>query len=156
MEGHMQVLTFSLNSIDFGIPLDDVNSIEVCTRVINIPGAPPNIRGIMRLHGSIVPVYSLAAKFAYGDQKIENIVAVGMGGMKIGLEVGKVKQILEVESRDIIPMPQIMNATQNWFHDVASCKKELIVLISVEDLFTLEERQSIRKMIEDSSKNEGE
>ena len=150
----MQVLTFSLNGIDFGIPLEDVKSIGVETGVIQIPGAPPNIRGIMRLHGSIVSVYSLAAKFAYGDQVIENIVVVSMSGMKIGLEVGKVKQILELEQHDIIPMPEIMNATQNWFHDVASCKKELIVLVSVDNLLTQEERQKIRKLIEDSSKNE--
>lgn len=146
----MQVLTFTLNGIDYGIPISDVESIETSARIIPIPEAPAHIKGIVRLHGNIIPVYSLASRFAYADKNIDNIVVANMDGMKIGLEVAKVKEIMEVGNRDVIPMPQIMNATQNCFNNVVSCNKALIVVLSVQNLFSSEERKKIQELIEEA------
>lgn len=147
----MQLLTFMLNNVAFGIPIDDVESIETRMNIVGIPNSLPDMRGIMNLHGSIVPVYNLAAKFGYEDQKIENIVVAGMNGMKIGLEVEKVREIMEVDDAHILPMPKLMNASQSCFNDVAAKDRELIVLLDVSQLFPLEEQQGIRKIIEDHS-----
>ena len=61
----MQFLTFTLNGMDYGIPLKDVESIETRTNVVTVPTAPTHIRGIMRLHGSIIPVYSLTSPWKW-------------------------------------------------------------------------------------------
>ncbi len=146
----MQLLTFVLNGINFGIPVSSVVSIESCTNVVGVPEAPANIRGIIRLHGEIVPIYNLALRFGYQVPRIQNIVVVSADGMKVGLEVERVQEILEVEDKQVIPMPGIMNATQNCFNDVASCKEGLVVLLDVRQLLSLEEQQGIRKIIEDN------
>lgn len=146
----MQLLTFTMKEVTFGIPVSNVESIETKMNVVGIPNSPPNIRGIINLHGDIVPIYNLASKFGYEEQKIENVVVAGVNGMKIGLEVGRVKEILEVDDVHIIPMPEIMNATQNCFNDVASNNKELIVLLDTEQLFPAEEQQGLKKIIEDN------
>lgn len=148
----MQLLTFTLNGIEFGIAVNDVVSIETRMNIVSVPESPANIRGIINLHGEIVPIYSLANRFGYGNQEIENVVVAGVGGMKVGLEVGRVKEILEVQDSNIINMPEIMNAAQNCFHNIASNQKELIVLLDVAKLVTTEEQKGIRKMIEDQSK----
>lgn len=144
----MQLLTFRLNGIDFGIPVKDVESIETQKNVFKVPDSPPHIQGILKLHGEIIPVYSLASRFAYGNIAVGNIVVVNAGGMKIGLEVEQVKSILEVENRNVIPMPEIMNATQHCFNDVVSNQKELIVLLDAGKLVTQAERESLSKLVE--------
>lgn len=144
----MQLLTFSLNGITFGIPVSHVESIETRMAVVGVPNSPPNIRGIMNLHGDIVPVYSLASRFEYPEQAIENVVVTGINGMKMGLEVVSVKEIVEVDDMHIIPMPEIMNATQHCFNDVASLNKELIVLLDVGHLVSTDEQQGIQRMVE--------
>ena len=147
----MQLLTFTLNGVDFGIPVKTVEAIETQRNIIPVPNSPAHVQGIMNLHGEIIAVYSLASRFGYGNLPVGNIVVAGIGGMKVGLEVEQVKSILDVEDRNVIPMPEIMNATQNCFNDVASSQKELIVLFDVGKLLSQEEYQGISKMVDDNS-----
>lgn len=147
----MQLLTFSLNGVDYGIPLKDVESIESALHAVNVPTAPAHIKGIIRLHGYIIPVFSLASRFGFAALPVENIVVVNVNGMKLALEVEKVKEIVDVENSHVLPMPALMSGAQNCFNDVASCKKELIVLLDVESLVSIEEQQQIRRLIEDNA-----
>lgn len=147
----MQLLTFSLNNVDYGIALKDIESIETRTNVVVVPTAPPHIKGIIRLHGEIVPVFCLATRFGMPDRSVENMIVVNVGGMKIGLEVENVKEIVDVDNSKVLPMPVIMNGVQNCFNDVASCQKELIVMLDVNSLVSMEEQQQIRKMLDDSA-----
>ena len=59
----MQLLTFMLNNVRFGIPVDDVESIETRMSVVGVPNAPAHIEGIVNLHGDIVPICNLADYF---------------------------------------------------------------------------------------------
>lgn len=149
----MQLLTFTMNGIDFGIPVAVVEGIETQRAITPVPSAPPHVRGIMNLHGEIIAVYSLASRFGYGDLPVGNIVVAGIDGMKIGLEVEQVNSILEVEDKNVVPMPEIMNVTQSCFKDVASSQKKLIELFDVSKLLSKEECQGISRMVEDHSNN---
>ena len=80
---------------------------------------------------------------------MQNVIVAGVNGMKVGLEVESVREIIDVPDREIEPMPQIMNATQNCFNDIASKDKELITILDVQNLISTEAQQSIRKLIED-------
>ena len=83
----MQLLTIRLNEVKFGIPIESVQSIEERIQVVSIPRSLPYIKGIMNLHGDIVPVYSLAEKFGYPQQEISNIVVANVNNTLIGFEV---------------------------------------------------------------------
>lgn len=147
----MQLLSFTLNGMDYGIPLQDVESIENRMGVVNVPTSPAHIKGIIRLHGEIVPVFSLASRFGLGEITVQNLIVANVSGMKIALEVEGVREIVDVENSRVLPMPALMNAEANCFNDVASCQKELIVLLDVKSLVSMEDAQAIRKMISDSA-----
>ena len=143
----MQLLTFTLTGMDYGISLENVESIESKMNVVVVPTSPANIRGIIRLHGEILPVFSLASRFGLGNIAVDNLVVVNVGGMKLALEVEKVKEIVDVEDS----MPTLMSGQQCCFNDVASCQKELIVMLDVKSLVSQEEQAAIRKMISDNT-----
>ena len=147
----MQLLTFSLNNVDYGINLKDVESIECRMDIVHVPTAPAHIKGIIRLHGEIVPVFCLATRFGLQDRTVENMIVVNVNGMTVGLEVETVKEIVEVENSKVLPMPILMNGVQNCFNDVASCKKELIVMLDVNSLVSMEDQQKIRQLIDDNA-----
>ena len=142
----MQLLTFTLTGMDYGISLENVESIESKMNVVVVPTSPANIRGIIRLHGEILPVFSLASRFGLGNLEVVNV-----GGMKLALEVEKVKEIVDVEDSRVLPMPTLMSGQQCCFNDVASCQKELIVMLDVKSLVSQEEQAAIRKMISDNT-----
>lgn len=147
----MQLLKFAMNGIDYGIPIKDVESIESHINIVPIPTAPQHIRGIIRLHGDIVPVVNLASRFGVESSTIQNLVIASVDGMKVGLEVEQVKEIVEVENSNVIPMPVIMHSVQNCFSDVATRQKELIAMLDVGSLVSLEEREQIRQIIKDNT-----
>lgn len=147
----MQLLSFTVNGMNYGIPLQDVESIESRMNIVNVPTSPAHIKGIIRLHGEIVPVFSLASRFGLGEIKVQNLIVASANGMKIALEVEGVKEIVDVDNSRVLPMPALMNAGTNCFNDVASCQKELIVLLDVKSLVSMEDAQAIRKMISDSA-----
>ena len=136
----MQLLTFMLNNVRFGIPVDDVESIETRMSVVGVPNAPAHIEGIVNLHGDIVPICNLADYFGYPKQDIKNVIVASMNGMKIGLEVESVREIIDVNEKQVIPMPTIMNANQSCFNDVASYDKQLIVMFEVSKLMPQSEQ----------------
>ena len=43
----MQLLTFTLNDIRFGVPVEDVESIENRMDVVGVPNAPAHFEGII-------------------------------------------------------------------------------------------------------------
>lgn len=112
-----------LNGVKFGIPVNDVESIETRMNVVNIPNSLPQVHGIMNLHGEVIAVYSLAEQFHYPEQEINNIIVASMNGTKIGLEVGNVDEIIDVPDEKVISMPVIMKAVENCFDEVASYAK---------------------------------
>lgn len=147
----MQLLTFLLNGVKFGIPVSDVESIETRMNVVNIPNSLPQVHGIMNLHGEVIAVYSLAEQFHYPEQEIHNIIVTSMNGIKIGLEVGDVDEILEIPDDKVVAMPVIMRATENCFEEVASSAKELIVMLEVSKLMPETAQEAIQKLVEQQS-----
>ena len=149
----MQLLTFSVNGLDYGIALKDVESINnrADSNVVHVPTAPAHIKGMIRLHGEIVPIFSLASRFGCPESKIQNLIVANVNGMKIGLEVESVKEIVTVEDSNVRSMPILMNGVKNCFNDVASCQKELIAMLDVNSLVSMEDQQAIRKLIDDNA-----
>lgn len=141
----MQLLTFLLNGVKFGIPVKDVESIETRMDVVDIPNSLPQVHGIMNLHGEVIAVYSLAEQFNYPEQEINNIIVASMNGFKVGLEVGSVDEIIDVPDEEVVDMPVMINATETCFDEVASYNKELIVLLEVSGLMPKEEQEAIQK-----------
>lgn len=145
----MQLLTFMLGEVKYGIPVSNVQSIEPQSQAVEIPNTMPYIKGILNLHGNVIPIYSLSSKFNYPEQNIQNIVVTDVDDMQIGFEVCKVEEILDVEENHIIPMPEVISSSQKYISDVADYNKNLIVLLDVSRLISEEERQNIQQMLEE-------
>mgnify|MGYP003421115448 CR=1 FL=1 len=149
----MQLLTIRLNEVKFGIPIEAVQSIEERMQTVSVPHSLPYIKGIMNLHGDIIPVYSLAERFGYLEQEISNIVVTNVNNTLIGFEVNRVEEILEVSDEDVVPMPNVISSQENFMPKVAHYNKQLIVLLNVDELIEANEQQNIKKMLEETTMN---
>lgn len=144
----MKLLTFMLGEMKYGVFIETVQSIEQKMEIVTVPNSLPYIKGIMNLHGQVIPVYSLAEKFCYENQNVENIIVADVNGVKIGFEVCKVEEILTVSDEHIQPMPQMIKDHQSYFCNVADNNKKLIVLLDLADLVSAEEQEEIREFAE--------
>ena len=103
----------------------------------------------MNLHGNIIPIYSLAEKFGYRRENIQNIVVVDVNGMVIGFEVTKVDEILEVGNDHVQPMPQMISNSEKFMTNVADYDKKLIMLLNVDELLETDEQNNIKELLKE-------
>lgn len=143
----MQVLTFILGGVRYGIPIEAVQSVERDKKTESIPETLPCIKGIMNLHGRVIPIYSLAEKFGYKNQKVEELVVVKASNFHIGIEICMVQEILNVEEKNVVPMPRMIGGF-TYIPKVVNHNKTLIEILDIEQLITEEELQHIQNILD--------
>lgn len=147
----VQLITFLLHDIRYGVPVRDVVSIENAMDVICVPNTLPQVHGIMKLHGEVIAAYSLAELFHYPKEKIGNLIVVNIQEMKLALEVEQVLGIIEVPEEEMTPMPQIADSEDGCFGEIASYQKDLIVLLDVARIVPESEQEGIKELVEQHS-----
>ncbi|MFN3309358.1 MAG: chemotaxis protein CheW, partial [Anaerolineales bacterium] len=114
--------------------------------------APPFVEGITNLRGSVLPVMDLRKRFALGiggsnaeiahDEK--RIVVVSMDGMKIGMIVDAVSEVLRVQDEAIEPPPPMVTTINSAFiTGIAKVGERLIILLDLGKVLTLSEKEQV-------------
>ena len=107
-------LTFRLDREQFGIQLLRVREIIGLMPTTTVPGAPPEIRGILNLRGKIIPVMDLRRRFNMGDAECSDRACIIVTEIRnqdrlveIGLLVDGVSEVLNVTVADLEPPPEL-------------------------------------------------
>lgn len=69
-----QVVTFRIETEEFGLPITDVYEIIFVPQVTSIAKAPKSIVGVINLRGEIIPVIDLRIQFLKEPIKSKNSV----------------------------------------------------------------------------------
>ena len=107
-----QYLTFRLAGDDYAVGVLRVREIIEYALPTRVPAAPPVIRGVINLRGSVVPVADLAVKFRLGAQPVTKrscivIVDARLGDEPavVGLVADAVSSVVDLGAADIEPPP---------------------------------------------------
>src|SRR5579864_8600711 len=85
-----QYLTFTLSAEEYGIEILKVQEIKGYSAITHIPNAPPHVKGVMNLRGTVIPVVDLRRKFSMEMvefNKFSVIIVVMVGEKVAGLVV---------------------------------------------------------------------
>lgn len=135
--------------IKYGIPIEHVQSIEELGTGSRNSEDVAMCKGDYESARKYIPIYSLAEKFGYRRENIQNIVVVDVNGMAIGFEVAKVDEILEVGNDHVQPMPQMISNSEKFMTNVADYDKKLIVLLNVDELLETDEQNNIKELLKE-------
>ncbi|HSK30792.1 MAG TPA: chemotaxis protein CheW [Candidatus Limnocylindria bacterium] len=107
-----QYLTFQLAGEEYAIEILPVREIIAYGPMTAVPHAPPSLRGVINLRGSVVPVVDLAVKFGLRATPLTNrtsivILEIDLHGEStvIGILADAVNQVVEWHADDIVPVP---------------------------------------------------
>ena len=138
-----QYLTFALGSEEYGIEILKVQEIKGYSSITHIPNAPPHVKGVMNLRGSVVPVIDLRAKFsmdAVEYSKFTVIIVVMVGHKVAGLVVDAVSDVLNIAVSDVRPAPDFgARCDTRFISGVVTMGEKLAVLLDMNKLLTEEE-----------------
>jgi purine-binding chemotaxis protein CheW len=108
-----QFLTFTLQNEEYGIEILKVQEIKGFSKITPIPNAPPFVRGVMNLRGTVVPIIDLRARFSMTEKEYDQftcIVVVNVGSRVVGLVVDSVSDVLNIPHDAIANPPELATA----------------------------------------------
>ncbi|NLY76979.1 MAG: chemotaxis protein CheW [Tissierellia bacterium] len=129
---HNKYVTFKLGKEYYGLPIDNVLSIEKPSKTTRIPNAPDYIIGLINLRGDVIPVIDLRVKLGMekiGIDKDSRIIIVREKDIVVGLMVDSSKEVLDIDEENIDKPPESEDDTIVDYISGIGKKDERLVII---------------------------
>lgn len=145
-------LSFKLGDEVFAANVSKVLNILEMTNITKVPKAPPYMKGVINLRGTVLPLIDTRIKFGLSpteftpntcilvlDIKIEN------EGIQIGSLVDSVQEVMEIEPHQILPPPNIGSKFHSEFITGMYKVREdqFIMILDVDKVFSSDELKEL-------------
>lgn len=146
------VLFYVANEV-YGIDVATVQGIEKYVNIIPVPNAPSYIEGLINLRGVVIPVFSIRNKFKLPEIAVTEetrMIIVRSKGVLIGLQVDKVKEIVELSDKDLIEPPGIVQDEETkYIRKIARIGDKLVLLMELDGILSAEQKKTIEDMVKE-------
>jgi purine-binding chemotaxis protein CheW len=149
----VQLVTFLLGAEEFGIPISQIQEIDRLGKITKVPKAAAFIEGITNLRGEVIPVLDTRKRFDLEVKPADDrtrIIIVDLGGVKTGLVVDSVREVLNLARKDIAPPPETIGTgiDQQFISGIGKVDagKRMIVLLDVERILSRQEQAHLAEV----------
>lgn len=133
-----QFLTFRLEEEEYGVEILRVQEIKGYSRITPLPNTPPEVKGVMNLRGTIVPIIDLRCRLGLREAEYDQftvIIVVTVGPKVVGLVVDAVSDVLNVTAAELAPAPDLgARVDISFLTGLARAGDRLVTLLNVERL----------------------
>lgn len=128
-----QLVTFTLDGVEFGLDIDRVKEITPKIDICPVPGSPSFILGVINLRGMIIPVIDARKRFhlpAAEATSRTRIMVLDLAGEATGLQVDAVSEVVHLEDFTLRETPPLVAGIQaEYLAGMVTVGKRLITLI---------------------------
>jgi chemotaxis signal transduction protein len=149
----VQLVTFLLGAEEYGVPISQIQEIDRLAKITKVPKAAAFIEGITNLRGEVIPVLDTRKRFDLDVKPSDDrtrIIIVDLGGVKTGLVVDSVREVLNLARKDIAPPPEAIGSgiDQQFISGIGKVDagKRMIVLLDVERILSRQERAHLSEI----------
>jgi purine-binding chemotaxis protein CheW len=149
----LQLVTFMLGPEEFGVPISQIQEIDRIGKITKVPKAAPFIEGVTNLRGEVIPVLDTRKRFELEVKPSDDrtrIIIVDLGGVRTGLVVDSVREVLNLARKDIAPPPEAIDSgiDQQLISGIGKVDegKRMIVLLDVEKILSRQERTHLSEI----------
>jgi purine-binding chemotaxis protein CheW len=143
--GDLHLVTFHLESEEFGVDIGRVQEIIRVGQVTAVPNAPGFIRGVINLRGRIIPVLDLRKRLALPEApltKHSRIVVVEAGAKVLGLLVDRVSQVLRLNQESIDAPPDEIAGSRAFVRGIGKVDSRLIMIMELDRVLARDASQA--------------
>ena len=144
--GEFQVVVCQLGHESYGLDISSVYEIIRFQECAAVPACPSFVDGVINLRGRIIPVMDMASRFGQSRSettKSTRIIVAGTNGVRVGLVVDAVTEVLMVSEDAVEPTPQVASSYDSaYIRGIAKIGKELVILLNLSALFGDQEVQA--------------
>lgn len=149
----VQLVTFMLGAEEYGIPISQIQEIDRLAKITKVPKAAQFIEGITNLRGEVIPVLDTRKRFELEVKPPDDrsrIIIVDLGGVKTGLVVDSVREVLNLARKEIAPPPEAIGngIDQQFISGIGKVDagKRMIVLLDVEKILSRQEQAHLSEI----------
>jgi purine-binding chemotaxis protein CheW len=149
----VQLVTFMLGEEEYGVPISQIQEIDRLAKITKVPKAAEFIEGITNLRGEVIPVLDTRKRFELDVKPPDDrtrIIIVDLGGVKTGLVVDSVREVLNLATKDIAPPPEAIGSgiDQQFISGIGKVDagKRMIVLLDVERILSHQEQAHLSEI----------
>lgn len=133
-----QFLTFCLGDEEYGLEILRVQEIKGYSKITPLPNTPPEIKGVMNLRGTVVPIVDLRTRFGMPTAEYTRftvIIVVTVGAKVVGLVVDAVSDVLNVGGPEVVPPPDLgAGVDTSFLTGMARAGERLVSLLNIDRL----------------------
>jgi purine-binding chemotaxis protein CheW len=135
-----QVVICQLGDESYGLDIGSVYEIIRFQSSTAVPTAPNFVDGVINLRGRIIPVMDLSSRFGLkrgAATKSTRIIVAGTGGVRVGLVVDAVTEVLMVADDAVEPTPDVVAGRDSrYIRGIAKLADQLVILLDLGVLFS--------------------
>lgn len=137
-----QLLTFFLDSQEYGVDILRVQEIRGWSEPMPIPGAPSYIKGVINIRGDVVPIADLRqriglAPLSCGPTTAVVVLRVQYKGRErvMGVIVDAMSDVTTVPSDALKPPPLFNDGDDRLTKEIATLDEKMITILDVDCVF---------------------
>jgi purine-binding chemotaxis protein CheW len=136
-------LTFFLSEEEYGIEILKVHEIIGLMPITRIPRAADHVMGVVNLRGKVIPVVDLRLRF--GMEAIEPtdltcIVVVQARGLRFGLVVDRVSEVVDLASEDVEDPPTFgTDIPTDFIRGMGKSESSVTILLDIDRVLSDDE-----------------
>jgi purine-binding chemotaxis protein CheW len=144
----LQFVTFSLESEEYGIPINKVHEIIKISEWIKVPGAPYFVKGVINLRGEIIPIIDLRILFKMKKSSSKDqyqIVIIEISGNRAGIMVEEVNEVIKLTAAAIEQLPDILKTGNSSFiMGMGKQDNRILILLDADEILANDKEELIR------------
>jgi purine-binding chemotaxis protein CheW len=133
-----EYLTFTLGHEAYALDILKVQEIRGYEQPTTIANAPPFIKGVINLRGTIVPIVDLRIKFQVGTAEytpITVVIILNIGRRIVGIVVDGVSDVITMASSQIRPAPEFSAAVDTrYILGLSTVDDRMVIVIDISRL----------------------
>lgn len=138
-----KVIIFQLNDEEYGIPVQQVRSIERVLHITRVPRTASFVKGVINLRGVVTPIIDLRTRFnleASEYQDSTRIIIAASDDMEVGLIVDSANDVIDIPVDAIEPAPEVVGVVESeYINGVARVNKRLLILLNLDKVLNPEQ-----------------
>ncbi len=143
-----KIIVFQLKDEEFGVPVQQVGSIERMQHITRVPSTPDFVKGVINLRGVVTPIIDLRTRFDLESKEHDEstrIIIVHYNDMEVGLIVDSANDVIDIPKEAIEPPPEVVGTVEaEYIQGVAKLERRLLILLNLQKVFSSEEVRELK------------
>jgi purine-binding chemotaxis protein CheW len=151
-----QLISFGVESENYGVNIQSVKEVIKIREITKLPKAPSFVKGVINLRGDVIPIIDFRDKFGLEQNEytdITRVIVVEVDKKSIGIVVDRVSHVIRMSQDEITPPPPMIGSiAEKYLLGIGKKGEDLIILIDIEKILSIEEKIELDEMLEKSKK----